>query len=240
MHEALRALHRDDAGGVLATDSPSAPQILSFAPATDDPDTSLDYQVKILQGGTEVYATTTKATSVELTGENKLADNANYSWMVQAVDSKGAVSGFSPAAAFTVNINDPPGLPVPQTPVGSSVVESDAPALTYAAATDDNDTQLTYQVEVKQGGVVVYAASSTTSSLVVPAGTLQGVNDWHRPGYGGPCPPVGRHRYFHKLYALDVKLPDLKHPSKGAVEKAMHGHVLAQAELVGLYQKRGG
>lgn len=74
----------------------------------------------------------------------------------------------------------------------------------------------------------------------LPAGTLQGVNDWHRPGYGGPCPPVGRHRYFHKLYALDVKLPDLKHPSKGAVEKAMHGHVLAQAELVGLYQKRGG
>mgnify|MGYP001087331946 CR=1 FL=1 len=161
------------AGGVLATDSPSVPQILSFAAATDDADTSLDYQVKILQGGTEVYATTTKATSIELTGENKLADNANYSWMVQAVDSKGAVSGFSPAAAFTVNINDPPSLPVPQTPVGSSVVESDAPALTYAAATDDNDTQLTYQVEVKQAGVVVYAASSTTTSLVVPAGTLQ-------------------------------------------------------------------
>jgi len=73
----------------------------------------------------------------------------------------------------------------------------------------------------------------------LPAGTLQGLNDWHRTGYGGPCPPVGKHRYFHKLYALDVKLPDLHQPSKGVLEKAMHGHVLAQAELIGLYQQRG-
>lgn len=72
----------------------------------------------------------------------------------------------------------------------------------------------------------------------LPAGTLQGVNDWHRTGYGGPCPPIGRHRYFHKLYALDAKLPDLKQPDKAALEQAMHGHVLAQAELVGTYQKR--
>lgn len=72
----------------------------------------------------------------------------------------------------------------------------------------------------------------------LPAGTLQGINDWHRTGYGGPCPPIGRHRYFHKLYALDAKLPDLKQPDKAALEKAMHGHVLAQAELVGTYQKR--
>lgn len=72
----------------------------------------------------------------------------------------------------------------------------------------------------------------------LPAGTLQGVNDWHRTGYGGPCPPLGKHRYFHKLYALDVKLTDLRQPTKAAVEKAMHGHVLAQTELLGLYQKR--
>lgn len=72
----------------------------------------------------------------------------------------------------------------------------------------------------------------------LPAGTLQGVNDWRRTGYGGPCPPMGRHRYFHKLFALDAKLPDLKHPTKAALEKAMQGHVLAQAELMGLYQKR--
>lgn len=71
----------------------------------------------------------------------------------------------------------------------------------------------------------------------LPAGTREGHNDWHRTGYGGPCPPIGRHRYFHKLYALDVVLPDLGKPSKAALERAMHGHVLAQAELVGTYKK---
>ena len=71
----------------------------------------------------------------------------------------------------------------------------------------------------------------------LPAATLQGRNDWKRTGYGGPCPPIGRHRYFHKLYALDTALPDLKHPTKDQLLKAMEGHVLAQAELVGTYQK---
>ncbi|HQR18876.1 MAG TPA: YbhB/YbcL family Raf kinase inhibitor-like protein, partial [Gemmatimonadales bacterium] len=60
-----------------------------------------------------------------------------------------------------------------------------------------------------------------------------------RPGYGGPCPPIGRHRYFHKLYALDVTLPDLGTPGKPALEAAMQGHVLAKAELMGTYQKKG-
>jgi len=70
----------------------------------------------------------------------------------------------------------------------------------------------------------------------LPAGTRQGHNDWKRAGYGGPCPPVGQHRYFHKLYALDTVLPDLGQGTKADVEKAMQGHVLAQAELVGVYQ----
>jgi Raf kinase inhibitor-like YbhB/YbcL family protein len=69
----------------------------------------------------------------------------------------------------------------------------------------------------------------------LPAGTLQGQNDWKRTGYGGPCPPIGRHRYFHKLYALDLELPDLKQPSKAELEAAMKGHVLNQAELIGTY-----
>jgi Raf kinase inhibitor-like YbhB/YbcL family protein len=73
----------------------------------------------------------------------------------------------------------------------------------------------------------------------LPDGTGQGVNDWGRTGYGGPCPPIGRHRYFHKLYALDAVLPDLGHPTKARVEEAMKGHVLGQAELVGTYQKTG-
>ncbi len=72
----------------------------------------------------------------------------------------------------------------------------------------------------------------------LPAGALEGSNDWRRTGYGGPCPPIGRHRYFHKLYALDTVLPDLHHPTKAALEKRMQGHILASAELVGTYQKQ--
>ena len=72
----------------------------------------------------------------------------------------------------------------------------------------------------------------------LPAGTLQGINDSQSTGYGGPCPPIGRHRYFFKLYALDAMLPDLKHPTKAVLEKAMQNHVLAHSELIGLYQRR--
>lgn len=72
----------------------------------------------------------------------------------------------------------------------------------------------------------------------LPPGTRQGRNDWDRTGYGGPCPPIGRHRYFHKLYALDVVLPDLGEPTKAVLESAMKGHVLAEAQLVGTYERR--
>jgi hypothetical protein len=90
---------------------------------------------------------------------------------------------------------------------------------------------------------VLYNLPVATTSLAeavkhLPAGTLEGTNDWGRTGYGGPCPPIGRHRYFHKLYALDVVLPDLKRPRKADLERAMKGHVLAEAELIGTY-KRG-
>lgn len=71
----------------------------------------------------------------------------------------------------------------------------------------------------------------------LPAGTREGVSDFQRTGYGGPCPPIGRHRYFHKLYALDTVLPDLGKPRKADLEQAMKGHVIAEAQLVGTYQK---
>lgn len=72
----------------------------------------------------------------------------------------------------------------------------------------------------------------------LPAGTLEGLNDWQRTGYGGPCPPIGRHRYFHKLYALDLVLEDLQEPTKGQLLKAMASHVIAEAQVVGTYQKQ--
>jgi Raf kinase inhibitor-like YbhB/YbcL family protein len=71
----------------------------------------------------------------------------------------------------------------------------------------------------------------------LPNGAREGQNDWKRSGYGGPCPPIGRHRYFHKLYALDTEL-ELDRPTKAELEAAMSGHILAQTELVGTYQKQ--
>ena len=76
-----------------------------------------------------------------------------------------------------------------------------------------------------------------SSERGLPSGAREGRNDWKKIGYGGPCPPIGRHRYFHKLYALDTVLGDLGHPSKTTLERAMKGHVLAQATLVGTYEK---
>lgn len=71
----------------------------------------------------------------------------------------------------------------------------------------------------------------------LPLGTLQGTNSWRQTGYGGPCPPVGRHRYFFKLFALDRLLPDLALPTADTLEKAMRGHVIGRAELMGTYEK---
>jgi len=89
---------------------------------------------------------------------------------------------------------------------------------------------------------VLYNLPPTATGLAegvreLPAGALEGLNDWKRTGYGGPCPPIGRHRDFHKLYALDVALADLARPTKAKLEAAMKGHILAQAELIGAYQK---
>ena len=71
----------------------------------------------------------------------------------------------------------------------------------------------------------------------LPAGTKEGLNDWKRTGYGGPCPPIGRHRYFFKLYALDTVLGDLNNPTKAKLEEAMQGHIIAQTELLGTFQQ---
>ena len=89
-----------------------------------------------------------------------------------------------------------------------------------------------YNLPPEAGGL-----DAAASPDLLPLGARQGRNDWGRTGYGGPCPPIGRHRYFHKLYALDTVLPDLGEPTKAALEKAMQGHVLGKSELVGTYEK---
>ena len=94
---------------------------------------------------------------------------------------------------------------------------------------------------------VIYNLPPTTKELpegvrsdALPAGTRVGKNDWGNAEYGGPCPPIGRHRYFHKLYALDTVLAELNQPNKAALEKAMQGHIIGEATLMGTYQKAKG
>jgi Raf kinase inhibitor-like YbhB/YbcL family protein len=84
------------------------------------------------------------------------------------------------------------------------------------------------------------ALPEATTAASLPNGARQGRNDWKTLGYRGPCPPVGRHRYFHKVYALDTLLPDLDGPDKSTLENAMRGHILAQGTLIGTYVKKAG
>jgi Raf kinase inhibitor-like YbhB/YbcL family protein len=84
----------------------------------------------------------------------------------------------------------------------------------------------------------VHVLPENVASQSLPAGIKQGLNDWKRLGYGGPCPPIGTHRYFFKLYALDAVLPDLGRPTKAQLLDAMKGHVLEEAQLIGTYKKK--
>lgn len=84
-----------------------------------------------------------------------------------------------------------------------------------------------------------HALPENAATAGLPPGTKNGINDWKRVGYRGPCPPIGTHRYFFKLYALDVVLPDLGRPTKAQLLNAMKGHVLGEAQLIGKYEKKG-
>ena len=121
---------------------------------------------------------------------------------------------------------------------------SGAPAGTtsFALIVDDPDAPDPKAPKMTWVHWVLYDIPASVNGLPrgmksLPPGTREGVNDWKRTGYGGPCPPIGRHRYFHKLFALDASLGDLGNPRKADLERAMRGHILAQAELVGTYQK---
>src|SRR5687768_13054249 len=121
-------------------------------------------------------------------------------------------SGFPPGTGSLALIVDDPDAPDPK-----------APKMTYVHW-------------------VLYDIPSGTTSMAdggaMPVGARKGRNDWNRLDYGGPCPPIGRHRYFFKIYALDALLGDLNGPTKTQLEQAMTGHVLGKAELMGTYEKK--
>ena len=91
---------------------------------------------------------------------------------------------------------------------------------------------------------ILYNLPPTTAALPqgvredeLPPGTLQGLNDWKRTAWGGPCPPIGRHRYYFQLYALNTVLPDLGTPTRQRLQGEMQEHLLGTAELMGTYQR---
>lgn len=71
----------------------------------------------------------------------------------------------------------------------------------------------------------------------LPKGTMRGLTSWRNQNYGGPCPPIGRHRYFHYLYALDITI-NLDKPTATQLREAMEGHIIEEAVLMGTYQKQ--
>ena len=143
-----------------------------------------------------------------------------------------AAMGEVPRIHTCEGTDRPPPLAWEDAPPGSQ---------SFALVVDDPDAPDPAAPQTTWVHWVLYNIPPTAYALpdgeTLPGGTREGLNDWGRRGYGGPCPPVGRHRYFFKLYALDTTLPDLGPATKAALEKAMEGHLLAQAELVGTYQK---
>jgi len=145
----------------------------------------------------------------------------------------------------------PPNGPIPAThtceagDVSPPLKWSGAPAGTrsFVLIVDDPDAPDPAAPKMTWVHWVLYNIPASTSMLPagaarsgLPQGTMAGTNDFRRTEYGGPCPPIGTHRYFHKLYALDTTL-DISGASKPTVESAMKGHVLAEAVLVGTYRK---
>ncbi|MDQ6971103.1 MAG: YbhB/YbcL family Raf kinase inhibitor-like protein [Mariprofundaceae bacterium] len=144
--------------------------------------------------------------------ENGGAIPSKYTCQGEDVSPPLAFSGIPEAAQSLVLIVDDPDAPDPK-----------APKMTWVH-------WLLYNLPPDAGGLA-------EGVRALPQDALEGMNDWHRTGYGGPCPPIGRHRYFFKLYALDSVLPDLSEPTKPELLAAIKGHVIAEARLIGTYKK---
>jgi Raf kinase inhibitor-like YbhB/YbcL family protein len=126
--------------------------------------------------------------------------------------------------------------------ISPALAWSDVPqqAQSLALIVDDPDAPDPAAPKMTWVHWVLFDLPPTTANLAegarLPAGAGEGVNDFKQAGYRGPCPPVGKHRYVFKLYALDKKL-GLQRPTKAQLEQAMQGHILGKTELIGTYQK---
>ena len=150
------------------------------------------------------------------------------------------------SSAFTADGSIPAKYTCEGKDLSPPLAWSDAPPGTksFALIVDDPDAPDPKAPRMTWVHWVLYNIPATATGLKeairsgeLPKGTMEGLNDWKRTGYGGPCPPIGRHRYIHKLYALSTQLPAMESPTKADLEQAMKGHVIEKAELIGTYQK---
>jgi len=110
-----------------------------------------------------------------------------------------------------------------------------------ALINDDPDAPMgtwVHWVVFNVGAEVAALAEHIPTDKTLAGGTMQGTNDFGKIGYGGPCPPRGAHRYFFRIYALDTRLDLEAGARKSSLLKAMEGHILAQGELVGKYERQ--
>jgi Raf kinase inhibitor-like YbhB/YbcL family protein len=123
---------------------------------------------------------------------------------------------------------------------------SDVPAAakSFALIADDPDAPDPKAPKRTWVHWVLYNLPATARALpenahgALPEGALEGLNDWGQPGWRGPCPPIGKHRYVFKLYALDTVLGALPSATKPNLEKAIEGHIVGKTELVARYEKK--
>lgn len=152
---------------------------------------------------------------------------------MKLVSSAFAAGGAIPRLHTCEGKDVAPPLAWSETPAGTK---------SFALIVDDPDAPDPAAPKMTWVHWVLYDIAPAVRALAeggsTPAGAHDGKNDWKRTGYGGPCPPVGKHRYFFKLYALDRMLGDLQRPTKADLVAAMKGHVLGETELVGTYQKQ--
>lgn len=172
-------------------------------------------------------------------------------WALQSV---GGPRDPTPNAAFTLSSSAfaaggaiPPVYTCEGKGVAPPLSWSGAPAGTraFALIVDDPDAPDPKAPKMTWVHWVLYDIPVRVTSLAegvtaarLPAGAREGINGWDRAGYGGPCPPIGRHRYFFKLYALNAPLGDLGRPDAATLERAMTPHIVARAELIGTYEKQ--
>ena len=148
------------------------------------------------------------------------------------------------SSAFTDKGVIPPRYTCEGEDISPPLAWSGAPEATksFALIVDDPDAPDPQAPKMTWVHWVLYNLPPATKGLEenisrLPEGTGEGLNDWKRTGYGGPCPPIGSHRYFFKLYALDTMLDLHGTVTKTRLEKAMQGHILTQATLLGTYRK---